>query len=277
MIDVLILIPVFIISLFLGSFFNVLIDRIYRGEQFVTGSSYCESCKTTLVVKDLIPVFSYLSTKGRCRYCKTEIPVWLPIVEISTAVIFTLLFHFLIKYTGFVFDLTYDPRHAFLMLISVFIIAACGILIFFTDAKYFVIPTIYLYVALAAYIGYGLYTYLYNPENFQITYLPYSSHLWGMAIMAVFFGMLYFGTRGKMMGEGDIYLAAILGLMLGLDQSIVMWFFAFLIGAAYSVVLLYFRGATVKSAVPFGPFLLIGGAISYFWGIDFMNYYFSFL
>ena len=77
-----------LVGLAVGSFLNVCIDRLPRGQSIVALTSHCDSCGHRLSVLDLIPVFSFLWLKGRCRYCRTRIPRRIPIVEMATGVLF---------------------------------------------------------------------------------------------------------------------------------------------------------------------------------------------
>ena len=80
---------IFLLALFIGSFLNVVVDRVYRGEQFLKGRSYCESCKHKLELLDLMPVLSFIYTHGKCRHCGVKIPIKHPLIEVTTALVIT--------------------------------------------------------------------------------------------------------------------------------------------------------------------------------------------
>src|SRR3990167_6901908 len=126
----------FIFFLFIGSFLNVVIERVYRGEQFVMGRSYCVSCKHELSMMDLIPVFSFLFLKGKCRYCKKNIPPIHIVIELFTAIC-----------AGFIFASYPFTQALFFSLVLIVLI-----LIFFTDLMYYVIPDIYFYLLFGLYL-----------------------------------------------------------------------------------------------------------------------------
>lgn len=269
---------VFIASIFIGSFFGVMADRIYRGEQFVSGRSYCEKCKHPLAFLDLIPLFSYLFLNGKCRYCKKPLSKWLPIGEIFTASVLTVTVYvasnplytslFAYKFINFPYPFDLIPQ----ILVAV-LIASVLILIFITDAKYMVIPDVYLYLfgVLAP-----LYLIFFKLDvSMAQNILIVKDHLFAGLVLGIFFAALHYGSRKRAMGDGDIYLAGIIGLYLGSKLSLVMWFMAFLTGAVFGVILLLTRKKKMKSAVPFGPFLLIGMVIALFFGSDLLNWYLS--
>src|SRR3989344_6883037 len=92
--EIVIYILLFIFGLIVGSFLNMLIDRIPRGEEIVFRRSHCDKCGKALGVFDLVPIFSFISLSGKCRYCHKKISVQNPVVEIVTGLMFTLTFNF---------------------------------------------------------------------------------------------------------------------------------------------------------------------------------------
>src|SRR3989344_3399842 len=152
----------FVLGLAVGSFLNVLIDRIPQGQSPFKGRSYCDKCKKTLKWYDLIPLISYLYLKGKCRYCKAHISFYYPLVEIITGIMFAIAFFFLIEsrimnheswfttfefgnYLGFrISDLGFILNYLYyLFILSSFVV------IFFTDLKYGIIPDSIVYPAVA--------------------------------------------------------------------------------------------------------------------------------
>lgn len=83
-----VLFPLFIIGLFVGSFLNVLIDRLPREEQVFKGRSYCESCRKSIKWYDLIPVLSFVALKAKCRYCRSSLSLYYPLAELTTGALF---------------------------------------------------------------------------------------------------------------------------------------------------------------------------------------------
>lgn len=253
----------FLFFLFIGSFLNVVIERVYRGEQFVKGRSYCVSCKHELSVFDLVPVFSFLFLKGRCRYCKKSIPRMHVVIELFTAIC-----------AGFIF-----ATYPFIQALFFSLILIVLILIFFTDLMYYVIPDIYLYLLIAMYVIGAALLYVY-PNSFYFLgslYSPIWGHVRAALISSAFFGILYLGSKGKAMGEGDIYLSGILALFLGPTLSLVMLFISFLTGAIVGVILVSMGRKRITQVIPFGPFLIVGFTISYLVGFNLINLYLGLL
>lgn len=239
----------FLVFLFIGSFLNVVIERVYRGEQFIKGRSYCVLCKHELSAFDLVPLLSFLFLKGRCRYCKKSIPKIHFVVEVFTAIC-----------AGFVFAM-----YPFLQALFYVLVVVVLILIFFTDLLYYVIPDVYLYLLFGLYLV-GMAFGFFELSNIRAALLT-----------SAFFGLLYLGTKGKAMGEGDIYLSGILALFLGPTLSLVMLFVSFLTGAIVGVILVITGKKGMKQVIPFGPFLIFATVLSYLVGFNLISLYLGLL
>ena len=242
--------------MFVGSFLGVVVDRLYRGEQFIRGRSHCDFCNHELSVYDLIPVFSFLSNNGKCRYCKKKLSPTLLFFELFTGLTFTAF-----AYYSFLL---------WLPLISIifgFLILLFLLIIFFADLKYSVIFN-YSYIILFGFyaVGFLLYSVGINFGAFNIIFMDLASHLISAVWLFSFFALLYYGSKKKAMGDGDMYLAGALGLYLNFSQSLVMWSVAFLTGAFVGVILLLGKKKKIKQAIPFGPFLVIGFVFAFVYG-----------
>ena len=228
-----------------GSFLNCVIYRLEKEESFLKGRSYCPRCKHKLGFLDLIPVLSFFMLRGRCRYCKEKISWQYPMVEISTAAIFLLIFNFQFS----IFN---------------FILACFLIVIFVYDLKHYVIPDKVIYPAIGVALVY---------DFLRSDFLGKSDLLISALGAAAFFLAIVLISRGKWMGVGDIKLAFLMGLILGYPNILVALFLAFLIGAIIGVGLMVFGKKTIKSEVPFGPFLVAGTFIALFFGKEIINWY----
>lgn len=233
----------FILGIFVGSFLNVLVDRLPKGESIIKDRSHCEKCKATLKWYDLIPLLSFLMLRGKCRYCHAPISLYYPTVELTTGVMFALVFIF----TGFrIYDL------GFMILLLSFLIV-----IFFTDLKYGIIPDAIL---LPASIVSLLYLFL-NPNSLII------NHLLSAVGACLFFLILFLVTKGRGMGFGDVKFSFLMGLILGFPNIVVSLYIAFLTGAIVGIILILWRKKRVfGTAIPFGPFLVLGTFSALFWG-----------
>ncbi len=246
----------FLIGLFVGSFLNVIIDRLPRKETIAKGRSHCEFCKKELAWYDLIPLFSFLMLKGKCRYCHKPIGIFYPIIELSTGILFLTAFVFVYG-LNFQFTIFNLQLNMFISLFYYLFIVSSFIIIFFEDLKFGIIPDKVVFPATAAALVYLL---IINPSSL-IIYLI--SALGSFA----FFIVLFLITKGKGMGFGDVKLSFLLGLILGFPKIILALYLAFLTGAFVGIILIIWRKKrSLKDTIPFGPFLITGTLLSLFLG-----------
>lgn len=237
----------FIFGLFIGSFLNVLIDRLPQGKS-ILGRSKCDHCHKTLSWKDLIPLVSFIYLKGKCRYCRASLSYQYPLLEIFTGLMFALtyllIFNFQISNFNFlIFNLIFS-----LVFVSSLIV------IFFADLKYGIIPDETLAVIV-------LITVPYLFINHQSLIL---NHFISALGAFLFFLLIFTLTRGRGMGFGDVKLAGALGLLLGFPGVGLAIYIAFLTGGLTGIILILWKKKMLKSEVAFGPFLVIGAYLSFF-------------
>jgi len=255
---------VFIFGLIVGSFLNCVIYRFEKNESFLKGRSYCPKCKHTLNWKDLIPIFSFLILKGKCRYCSKKISLQYPLVELATGVLFILTFHF--WSLGF----NWLVGIGIWELIYLLIILCSLIVIFVYDLKHYIIPDKVIYPAILVIGIWYLVAWMFLNQytSYQLLVTIYSA--FGAA---AFFLAIVLISRGRWMGVGDIKLAFLMGLLLGFPKILVALFSAFLIGAIIGIGLIATGKKTLKSEVPFGPFLVTGTFLALFLGEQIVNWY----
>lgn len=241
-----------IFGLIVGSFLNVLIVRENSGRDLF-GRSACVACKKQLKARDLVPVLSWLYLRGRCRYCSEHISIQYPFVEVLTAILFALVgfsaLPILLKCIG-------------VLIVSVFVAIAVY------DIYYTIIPDTWNYSASALTLVYGL-VQIVDPS--EVLYVLLAGFLAALPLFA-----LWFVSRGRWMGFGDVKLAVAIGFLLGPVQGPMAIVGAFILGALVSVCILLplssvvphlprigitalSRGGahfTMRSEVPFGPFLI---------------------
>lgn len=254
---------IFVFGLIIGSFLNVCIYRIPRGESTVSPPSHCPNCGTRLKPLDLIPLFSYLFYRGKCRYCDQLISPRYFLVELLTGIISMALFS---KY-----GLTVDFA-AFLFLTYILIA------VFFIDLDHQIIPNELVIVGL---IG-GTMLFIYNLyQPFQI----FADHRWwnpllglvsgsGFLFAVTLIGLAFYKTD-EVMGMGDVKLFAPIGLFLGWRMTLLALFISVVVGGMSSLLLIFLGKATRKSMIPFGPFIVIGVFITVMWGWDIAHWYIS--
>lgn len=238
----------FILGLFIGSFLNVLIDRLPKNEPTIRGRSHCDKCKKTLKWHDLIPLLSFIFLNGKCRYCHTSLSFFYPVVELTTGVMFALVFYFfgIMNHELRIMDLGY-----YLFLVSGLIV------IFFADLKYGIIPDKIIFPSIIVSL---IYLFFIHNSLFLI-------HILSAIGASLFFLLLFLITKRKGMGFGDVKFAFLMGLILGFPNIVVSLYIAFLTGAIVGCILILWRKKRIfGTAIPFGPFLVIGTLSAFFFG-----------
>lgn len=252
---------VFGLGAIIGSFLNVVIFRYQTGMSMVKGQSVCLSCTKTLTWLELVPIFSFLAQKGRCRSCLSKISWQYPAVEFTTACIFLATFWHL----G-------GLQAPILELVLTLIIFCLLIVIAVYDLRHKIIPDTWSYsLAVLAFILTPGLLYFNTGNN-----LPWYEWISGLLVASPF-AFLFLISRGRWMGFGDAKLALGIGWFLGLSLGISAIIWGFWIGAAYGLTImaigLKYKGKkiTIKSEIPFAPFLIIGWLLVYFVGLDLIH------
>lgn len=259
---------IFLSGLFIGSFLNVLINRLPNGRS-ILGRSECDHCHKTLNWRDLIPIISFIYLKGKCRYCHHKLSYEYPLLEITTGTLFVLTYLLVnLKFflsivnletllmSDVLVVLTSVPLTSFMLASYLFALSIISIfiVIFFADLKYGIIPDRML---LPAAVIISLWLIIFDQP--QII-----NHLLS-GLGAFLFFLLIFGlTRGRGMGFGDVKFAFIIGLLLGFPGTVLALYIAFLTGGIIGIILILWKKKRLKSAVSFGPFLVAGTLISFF-------------
>jgi len=246
----------FIFGLFWGSFLNVIAVRYNTGDSFLKGRSFCFCCGKTLCWYELIPVLSFLFQKGKCRECKSKISAQYMLVELLTGTIFLLIF---LKSLPLFTTLLFAAIWSTLIVITIY------------DARHKIIPDGVVYT----FIGLSLVSLLLT-WTFDV---QVGINIWDLLagpLLALPFAGLWYFSKGTWMGFGDAKLALGMGWFLGLSGGAAAIMLGFWSGAIVGLALMGIsslvkksRGFTMKSEIPFGPFLILGTAIAFFGNIDF--------
>lgn len=228
---------IFIAGACLGSFINVVSFRYGQKEDFSKGRSRCQHCGKELTIKDLIPIVSFTLLRGRCRHCKAHVSIQYPIVEASmgVAAVISLL------------PLPITGQEIISSLLSIAIVATLIVLLTI-DLRTMILPDIYIMI-----LG------LLAVFKIAIEGIP-PNILEAILIGSGFLLALWSITLGRGIGFGDVKLMIPLAILVGFTGTITLLFVAFIAGGFIASLLLVLRRANLKTAVPFGPYL-IGAAL----------------
>ncbi len=243
----------------IGSFLNVVVMRSIEGRDWVKGRSECDSCHHILSWYDNIPLLSYVWLKGRCRYCGAKIPLQHPIMELLVGLLFV--------WWGLIgrefFKLVEVPGFNLIQPLFWLVIGLILLVVVFTDLFYGVIPDCCVWLG-------GILTVFYRillwKRGIMATHDVILSGLAGLGAWLFFYG-LYRLTKKKGLGLGDVYLAPLLGLLLGWPRILIGLMLAFILGAIVGLSLMVKAKKTLKSSLPFGPFMVGGSFLALVWGM----------
>lgn len=236
---------VFIYGIIVGSFLNVCIYRIPLKESVVTTRSHCMRCGYKLKWYDLVPVFSYVFLRGRCRKCGDKISPQYPIIELLNGILWVLTF----IYTGInITSLIYSLVISALIVLSVI------------DFRTFEIP-----------VGINVYIGIMALVNIATDYEHILTYIIGMIIVSGVLYLMYFLSNGRAIGGGDVKLMAACGLLLGWKLIIV----AFIFGCLYASVIHILRMVISKKdhMLAMGPYLSAGVITAMWFGSHIVNWY----
>lgn len=254
----------FVLGTILGSFLSVVILRSIAGEGWVSGRSRCDSCRNTIAWYDNIPLLSFILLRGKCRHCKEPILPLHPMVEVLTGVLLVWWY-----WGGFIFfKLTQTP----LSILQPLFWLSVGLLLiylFIIDLNYMILPDKAVYALFGLAVLYRVALVVSGIMQMNDLYFAIIAAL----LSFLFFFALWFFTKGKGMGFGDVKLVVPLALLLGAQNMLVCLFLAFIIGAVVGVILISFGRGKLKTAIPFGPFLISSTVLSLLWGDTLFSWY----
>lgn len=251
----LLVLAVAFLGLLIGSFLNVVVHRVPRGESVASPPSACPGCHAPIRARDNIPALSWLLLKGRCRHCGIRISARYPLVELGTAALFAVM------------ALRFGDDWA---LVAYLYLAAVGLALALIDLDCKRLPdalTLPSYpvagtlLATAALLG--------SDSGDLLTAL-----LGGLAMFGLYFALCFAYPAG--MGFGDVKLAGVLGMYLGWlgwGPWAVGLFLGFFLGGAFGIGLILVKRGGRKTAVPFGPFMLLGVLIAVLVGAELASGY----
>ena len=238
---------IFIFGITIGSFLNVCIYRIPRGETVVTTPSHCMTCGHKLRWFELLPLFSYIFLRGRCRSCKSQISPQYPIIEAVNGLLYVLVF----AVNG-------------LNLISIIYALFTSALLVLTviDWRTYEIP-----------ISINIFILVLGCLKVVLDFNNFLDYLIGFFIVSGFLLVLYMITKGRAIGGGDIKLMGVAGLLLGWQLIVLAFLIGCVLGSILHLIRMKVSGAERMLAM--GPYLSAGLFIAMLWGNSFINWYLS--
>jgi leader peptidase (prepilin peptidase)/N-methyltransferase len=252
--EILLIVLFGLLGLAVGSFLNVCIDRLPENKSIVLPPSHCEACQHKLAAKDLIPLFSYLRLRGRCRYCQAPIPRRVFWVELATALTFALLcWHYGLS-AG----------------LGVMIFYAClFIIVFVIDLEHGLILNKVVYPGMVVALLLALYSWPWLNESMAMR-VAYAALGGGIAF--ALFLLIAIVSRGGM-GWGDVKLAALIGLATGFPLVFLAIIMGAILGGIVAVALMAAKKRSRRETIPFGPFLALAAMVTLLWGSNMLNWY----
>lgn len=240
-----------IIGLVIGSFLNVCIYRIPREESISYPPSHCGSCNHKLAPLDLIPLVSYIFLRGRCRYCREKISIRYPVVEALNGILYVIVY---MRYGLTIFTVK------FCILASLLIVI--GLIDYNTQDVYTSTTAFGLIIGV---IFIAVQNFIYKEGTADI--------LIGALAGVLIIGMIVFLTGG--MGEGDIEIAGVCGLFLGVKLILLTLFISVIVGGITGIIILALKLKDKKDSMAFGPCIAMGAIVSMLFGNQLINMYFG--
>ena len=275
------LLLLFVFGALVGSFINVLGLRYSEKKGFklaLRGRSKCPKCNKKLRWYELIPILSFFMQGGRCRKCRGRISWQYPIVEILSGLVFVLVplklgqgvptTLWVLAFLAFILISIIDLRLRVIPDKLIAFIALLGLLLFgfykITGEFGLVGGTVK-----GSFLGsFAVGFWLGSPTVF----LNYAA---GILFGLIIFGALYAIGKGKTMGFGDVKFAGAVGSLMGWPDTVLALMLAFITGAIWGVALILNKKKKMKDSVPFGPFIVLGVTLVFFFGYDILNGYFA--
>lgn len=281
-----------------GSFLNVALWRYKPEFSFfkiasLRGRSHCPYCHCVLRWFELVPFFSFFIQGGKCRRCGHSLSWQYPLMELAGGLIFAgvpLFLNYFFHQSNWLFFAGQAPLWYYALIFLWILIFICWLLLTVIDLRHFIIPNgLNLFLGIlggaVTVLTYFFHDYFWPfresfLRQYNLIFSPFeeniiAGHLLGALIGFLFFACVYFLTRGRAMGLGDVKLALALGLVLGWPDIGLAVMLAFILGGLAGTFLLCCRKTTMKGRLPFGPFLVAGSLLTVFFGEQIISLYFS--
>lgn len=244
-----------LLGMIIASFLNVCIDRVPAHQSLVFPPSHCTACNRRLAFIDLIPIFSYLWLRGRCRYCGAAIPRRILWVELGT----TALFGLACWRFGLSVELAIALFYSCIFIVLMVIDWERGLIL-----NRIVVPAMVAAIVISAIFS------IFLPDIEIVPFIGRAAAGGGIGL-ALFF-LIVIVSRGGM-GWGDVKLAALIGLVFGFPLFFVALLIGVILGGVVAALLLLLKVKKRKEAIPFGPFLALASIITLLWGSGILDWY----
>lgn len=239
----------FLFGITIGSFLNVLIYRIPKKEEFVKTRSHCMVCGYQLEWYDLVPIFSWLLLGGKCRKCKTKLSVQYPLIEFLNGILYLACFLF---YGLSITTLLYCGLCSSLIALSVI------------DFRTYEIP-----------VGFNVFILILGLVRVITDYHCWPDYIIGLVSVSVPLLLIFYATKGRGIGGGDVKLMAAAGLLVGWKLAALAFFLGCLLGSVIHIARMKISGESHVLAM--GPYLSAGLVIACFWGEKLISLYIGYL
>ncbi len=264
-----------VFGLAFGSFINALVWRVHEQSRpkkkrvasdselsIYRGRSMCPHCQHTLAWYDLLPVVSWALLRGKCRYCHKPISAQYPIVELTTAGLFTS------SYVFWPFALVGAVSYLLFGLWLVCLVMLVALAVY--DLRWMLLPNRIVFPLTAVSVVYAGLSAVVADDPKQSILLSVVSLLIAGGIFYVLFQI----SAGKWIGGGDVKIGFALGLLLGLPQfAFLMLFLASIIGIVFSLPTIIFKKVGLKGQIPFGPALIVATVVVKLFGASIITWY----
>jgi len=238
-------IVVFVYGLLIGSFLNVLIYRIPKKENIAVVRSHCMKCNYQLKWYDLVPLFSWLFLRGKCRKCGEKISIQYPIIEATNGILYLLVFY---KFGLSIESLLYCLLFSALLALSVI------------DFRTYEIP-----------VGFNYFILILGLVRLVTDYGNWSNYVIGFLAVSTFLFLIIIVSKGRAMGGGDMKLMATCGLLIGWKLIILAFLLGCILGSIIHIIRMRVSGEDHVLAM--GPYLSMGVALAVLFGNQWINWY----
>jgi len=259
---------IFLLGLVWGSFLGVVVYRTIKDESPLSGRSKCDKCNKKLSWWQNVPLFSFLFLKGKCFYCKKSIDWSYPLIELITGVLFV---WWLV--VGRSFFLLAGSPWSIIQPVFWLVVGMILLVIFWTDLKYGVISDGSNLALFSLVILYRLFLVISGEMMMADLVKAAVSGV----VLTGFFWSLWWFTKGKGFGFGDVKFAPSIGLLLGWPRVMIGVMASFIIGSIVGIGLILLGKKRFGQTIPFGPFLVVGVVVALVWGGGLWDWYMAML